>query len=80
MKKKNSVAFARQGCYQGEDDLSDEERKQGVACYLAYLLETGKDDTEHVTRLEEVLKRLHKHGVHVKRSKCQFLNAILKGF
>ena len=53
----------------------------GVACYLDDILVTGQDDAEHLTRLEEVLKRLHKHGVHVKRSKCQFLkpNVIFLG-
>lgn len=47
----------------------------GVACYIDDILVTGKTDEEHLARLEEVLKRLHKHGVHVKRAKCQFLKS-----
>ena len=45
----------------------------GVACYIDDILVTGKSDEEHLARLEEVLERLHKHGVHVKRTKCHFL-------
>ena len=38
----------------------------GVARYLDDILVNGKDDTEHLARLEEVPKRLHKRGVHIK--------------
>lgn len=48
---------------------------EGVACYIDDILVTAKTDNEHLARLEEVLKRLHKHGVHVKRAKCQFLKS-----
>jgi hypothetical protein len=34
---------------------------------------TGKTDEEHLECLEEVLKRLLGHGVHVKLSICRFL-------
>ena len=43
---------------------------EGVACYIDNIIITGKFDCEH---LEEVLKRLLRHGVRVKRSKCRFL-------
>ena len=38
----------------------------GVACYIDDILVTGKTNEEHLTRLEEVLRHLHKHGVHIK--------------
>ena len=43
-----------------------------VACYIDGII-TGKTPVEHMEHLEEVLKRLIRHGVHVKRSKCRFL-------
>ena len=41
-----------------------------VICYIDDLCITGKDDTEHLRNLEEVLLRLAKHGIRVKRSTC----------
>ena len=45
----------------------------GVACYIDDIIITGKTDEEHLARLEKVLKRLLRHGLHVRRSKCRFL-------
>ena len=33
----------------------------------------GKTEAEHLSNLEEVLKRLLEHGVCLKKEKCQFL-------
>ena len=38
---------------------------KGVACYIDDLIITGKSDCEHLANLEEVLKRLLRHGVRV---------------
>ena len=45
----------------------------GVACYIDDIVITGKDDEEHLARLEKVLRHLLRHGVHVKLAKCKFL-------
>ena len=34
---------------------------------------TGKTDSEHFHNLEEVLQRLQRHGVRLRKEKCQFL-------
>ena len=44
-----------------------------MICYVDDLCITGKDDTEYLRNLEEVLLRLAKHGIRVKRSKCCFM-------
>ena len=49
---------------------------QGVdstACYIDDIIVTGKSPEEHLANLEEVLKRLLRHGIHVKKAKCSFL-------
>ena len=49
---------------------------QGVPntiCYLDDILVTGKNETEHLRNLEEVLKRLQQNGLRVKPAKCKFL-------
>ena len=46
---------------------------EGVACYIDDIIITGKTDEEHLARLEEVLKRLLWYGLHIRRSKCRFL-------
>ena len=46
---------------------------EGAACYINDIIITGKMPVEHVEHLEVVLKCLLRHGVHVKRQKCQFL-------
>ena len=45
----------------------------GVICYLDDILVTGKTDSEHFHNLEEVLQRLQRHGVQLRKEKCQFL-------
>ena len=42
----------------------------GVMCYIDDILITGKTDAEHLTNLDEVLQKLHKHGFC---EKCKFL-------
>ena len=44
-----------------------------VQCYIDDILVTGQNDDEHIANLEEVLKRLQKHGVKINRKKCSFL-------
>ena len=44
-----------------------------MICYIDDLCITGKDDTENLRNLEEVLLRFVKHGIRVKRSKCCFM-------
>ena len=46
---------------------------EGVACYIDDIIVTGRTPAEHIEHLEEVLKRLLRHGVRVKRQKCRFL-------
>ena len=48
---------------------------EGVACYIDDIIITGKSTEEHLERLEEVLQRLLRHGIHVKKSKCRFLQS-----
>ena len=45
----------------------------GVACYIDDIIITGKTDEEHLEHLEEVLRHLLRHGIHVKWAKCRFL-------
>ena len=45
----------------------------GVACYIDDIIITGRTTKEHLECLEEVLWRLLRHGIHVKKSKCRFL-------
>ena len=45
----------------------------GVICYLDDILITGSSKEEHNANLEAVLVRLRDHGLHVKLSKCKFL-------
>ncbi len=44
-----------------------------VLCYIDDILITGSSEEEHVSHLEEVLKRLQHHGVRLKAAKCAFL-------
>ena len=50
----------------------------GSACYIDDIILTGKDDEEHLKRLEEVMERLLRHGVKVKLPKCKFLSPSLE--
>ena len=45
----------------------------GVVCYIDDILITGRNDQEHLSRLEAVLSRLERYGVQLKWSRCGFL-------
>ena len=40
--------------------------------YLDNILISGRSDKEHLTNLEEVLKRLMEAGIHLCKDKCVF--------
>ena len=42
-------------------------------CYIDDILVTGASEAEHLTNLEEVLRRLRAHCIHMKRNKCLFM-------
>ena len=44
-----------------------------VSVYLDDILITGKSNEEHLKTVEEVLARLEKAGLRLKRSKCKFM-------
>ena len=44
-----------------------------VICYLDDILVTGSSEEEHLRNLSEVLARLSKHGLRLKREKCSFM-------
>ena len=44
----------------------------GVQCYLDDILVTGRDEQEHLTNLENTLKRLGEYGLRVRQKKCDF--------
>ena len=44
-----------------------------VACYIDDIIVTGRTTEEHLKQLEKHLIRLLWHGLHLKKSKCQFL-------
>ncbi|XP_041823137.1 uncharacterized protein K02A2.6-like [Melanotaenia boesemani] len=45
----------------------------GVAVYLDDILVTGKEEAEHLSTLDEVLRRLKEAGLRLRRRKCAFL-------
>ena len=45
---------------------------QGAMCYIDDILVTESTEEEHLRNLEEVLQRLKKHGIRMKRNKCSF--------
>ena len=49
-----------------------------VVCYIDDILITGATEKEHLQNLEEVLKRLQREGITVKKSKCFFLQACVE--
>ena len=48
-------------------------RVEGVICYLDDILISGKDEAQHLERLDAVLSRLEKCGLKLKKAKCQFM-------
>ena len=44
-----------------------------VICYIDDILVTGYTEESHSSNLSEVLKRLEKHGLKAKQSKCEFM-------
>ena len=44
-----------------------------AACYIDDIILTGKTDEEHLKQLHEVLQCLWWHGLHVKWTKCKFM-------
>ena len=44
-----------------------------VVCYLNDILVMGKDEKEHLNNLEAVLQKLQEHNLHIKSSKCKFM-------
>ena len=49
-----------------------------VCCYIDDILVTGKDDALHLQHLQDVLTRLEKFGLRLKRSKCEFMKDSLE--
>ena len=49
-----------------------------VACYLDDILITGSTEEEHLSNLEEVLRRLQAHGVRLKKDKCHFMESCVE--
>ena len=45
----------------------------GTMCYIDDILVTGATTDVHLRNLDEVLRRLQKYGIRMKRSKCSFL-------
>ena len=45
----------------------------GVLCYIDDILVSGKAEKSHLKSLEEVFRRLGKHGFRLKPEKCEFL-------
>ena len=48
----------------------------GTMCYIDDILVTGATTDEHLRNLDEVLRRLQKYGIRMKRSKCSFLRTL----
>ncbi|CAB4033713.1 Uncharacterized protein K02A2.6, partial [Paramuricea clavata] len=48
------------------------EGTSGISCILDDMIVTGKSNAEHMANLEEVLRRLHHHGLRANKSKCEF--------
>ena len=46
---------------------------EGVICYIDDILITGKDEAEHLERLEAVLARLESNGLRLQLAKCKFM-------
>ena len=50
-------------------------RNPRAVCYLDDILISEKDDQQHSTNLEAVLKRLQDFGLRLKRNKCQWIQS-----
>ena len=48
------------------------EGTSGISCILDDMIVTGESDAERLDNLEEVLRRLHFHGLRANKSKCEF--------
>ena len=48
---------------------------KGVAVYLDNILITGSTESEHLKTLDEVLSRLDKAGLRVRKDKCEFMKS-----
>ena len=48
---------------------------KGVACYIDDIIITRQSDAEHLDRLEEVLRRLQRHGIRAKWAKCKLFKS-----
>ena len=48
------------------------EGTSGISCILDDMIVTGESDAKHFANLEEVLRRLHFHGLRANKSKCEF--------
>ena len=48
------------------------EGTSGISFILDDMIVTGESDAEHLANLEEVLRRLHFHGLRANKSKCEF--------
>ncbi|CAB4015412.1 Hypothetical predicted protein [Paramuricea clavata] len=48
------------------------EGTSSTSCILDDMIVTGKIDAEHMANLDEVLRRLHHHGLRANKSKCEF--------
>ena len=44
-----------------------------AGCYLDDIIITGRNDKEHLNNLEQVLQRLHKANIQLRRDKCVFM-------
>ena len=47
-----------------------------IVCYIDEILITGKDDEEHLHRLELVLKSFKENGLIIKMSKCNYSGSL----
>jgi len=50
---------------------------EGTSCILDDMIITGKDDEEHLTHLEETLKRLKEHGLRANRETQEKVDAVI---
>ena len=47
-------------------------------CYIDDIIVMGTTKTEHLSNLENVLQRLQKYGIRMKKSKCSFLRGLVE--